>query len=144
MTKQLKDLLPSLIRKEENWQFMLLQQWNSIVGNLGTHVCLEKIHNDTLILGVYDACWMQELYMLSGLLIDTINKNLDQPRIKHLRFKRIAPRAPKQVTSIPTTPLLKPIVLTPREQKALDGIHDAQLREALQHFLIRCYKEKKS
>jgi|SRR5579871_3580716 len=144
MTKQLKDLLPSLIKKEHHWQRMLLQQWSSIIGNLSTHVCLQKIHNDTLILGVYDACWMQELYMLSGLLIDTINKNLDQPRIKHLRFKIIAPRTLKKIISVPTTPPCKPIILTPREQRALDGIQDAQLREALQHFLIRCYKEKKS
>ncbi len=143
MTKQLKDLLPSLIKKEEHWQYTLLQQWSSIIGNLSTHVCLEKIQNDTLILGVYDACWMQELYMLSGLLIDTINKNLDQPRIKHLRFKRIAPRVPKQVTPLPSAPPSKPVVLTQREQKALDGIQDAHLREALQLFLIRCYKEKK-
>ncbi|HZW61372.1 MAG TPA: DciA family protein [Candidatus Babeliales bacterium] len=143
MAKQIKNFLPTLIKADDSWQIQLLSNWEKIIGNLKTRITLEKIAADTLFIGVFDACWMQELYLLSPILLNTINQNLDQPRIKHLRFKRAVAKKqkqrapdeqPKQVVSLPS--------LTTKEKTALATIKDPQLREALHQFLIRCHKEK--
>ncbi len=122
----------------------LLSQWSAILGSLTTKVRLEKIQDDTLTLGVYDACWMQELYLLSPLLITTINQNLDQPRIKHLRFKRSVAKKDANTLGITarTEPPNVPLELTASTKKALAIIKDPQLSLALHNFLIRCHKEK--
>jgi hypothetical protein len=143
MTKQLKHFLPTFVKTDDSWQLQLLSNWDKIVGNLKTRVTLEKITADTLVIGVYDACWMQELYLLSPLLLNTINQNLDQPRIKQLRFKRAVARKQKKVI---TTEQPEPVTalpsLTAKEQAALATIKDPHLRYALHQFLIRCHKEK--
>jgi hypothetical protein len=141
MATQLKDFLPSLLKKDESWQTKLLCSWSSIIGSLHTRVRLEKINNDTLVLGVYDACWMQELYLLTPTLISTINQNLDQPRIKHLRFTRAVAKKEKKRTPIPEHQEPTPYVLNTTQQKALSAIADPHLRQALHNFLIRCNKE---
>src|SRR5579872_5324196 len=89
MAIYLKDILQSLIHPEKNWKTDLLYKWNEIIGPLHTKVRIEKILDDTLILGVFHSCWMQELYLLSPLLIKTINEKLDQPYIKQIRFKQV-------------------------------------------------------
>lgn len=89
MTKEIKNVLSLILANHANWKIHLLNNWSTILGPLSSKVYLEKIQEDTLILGVQDSCWLQELYLLSGMLIKTINQTLDQPRIKHLRFKTI-------------------------------------------------------
>lgn len=146
MPQELKNIIHKLIQPKEAWKFTLLTNWNTIIGNLGTKVCLEKIQDDTLVLGVYDACWMQELYMLSHLLITRINQSLDQPRIKQVRFKRAAlsckrPRIQAQKTNLPQTASVC-TVLTLKQKAALESIKDPHLKTALKDFLIRCSKEQ--
>lgn len=143
MTREVKDILKSLMSDHQNnWHIDLLSRWDTIIGPLNTKVFIEKIQDDTLILGVTNSCWMQELYMLSSLLITTINKNLDQPRIKHLRFKGSVMK--KNGISVRKAPIRKtkpPRALTPFEQAALESIQDAELRAALTAFLMRCHQE---
>jgi hypothetical protein len=140
--KKLGDFLPSVMTGSESWKMQLLRAWPTVLGDLTPLVSLEKIDEPVLVLGVQDSCWLQELYMLSPLIIKMINKNLDQPRIKALRFKargtkNVAPDKKK------VERLLKPTVpLTSRELAALEKIGDAQLKEALQGFLTRCQQEK--
>lgn len=143
MPTLLKSFLPTFVKPSNSWQLQLLNNWPTIVGNLATKVTLEKIEKDTLVIGVYDACWMQELYLLSPLLIDTINQNLDQPRIKHLRFKRaVVKKKNSHSTTKEGFSALPQRLLTARERAALEKIKDPQLRNALQQFLMRCHKEK--
>jgi hypothetical protein len=89
---------------------------------------------------------MQELYLLSSTLLETINRNLDQPRIKQVRFKLIGKKEQKKQTGTapPYKDEPKTITLTPTELKALERITDSDLRTALQSFLIRCYQEKRT
>ena len=141
MIKELKHLLPALIKKDDTWQVVLLSKWNTIIGNLQGKMRLESINNDTLVVGVFDACWMQELYLLSPLLINTINQSLDQPRIKHLRFKRAVAKKTYKPAPLKTPCNPAPLVLTTKQHKALAAIEDPQLRLALHNFLIRCNKE---
>ena len=71
MAHYLKDLLRTFIAPEKNWKTELLHKWTDIIGSLNSKVYIEKIYDDTLILGVFHSCWMQELSLLSPLLIKT-------------------------------------------------------------------------
>ncbi len=142
MIKSIKDLIRNAIDHQDNWKLQLLQHWPTILGNLKTKVHLEKINDDHLVLGVADSCWLQELYMLSPLLIQTINKKLDAPRIKSLRFKKIGMPKQKEKRELPTKRLnCRMIPLSSKEQQALHRIEDPELRAAISAFLRRCQQE---
>lgn len=142
MTAPIKNFLTTYLAHEKNWKAQLLANWQTIIGNLGSRVTLEKIHEDLLVLGVNDSSWLQELYLLSPVILETINASLDQPRIKQLRFKQIGRK--KQTKKIDEKKLeqLSTINLKKKEEIALDAIQDEQLREFLKKYLIRCYQEK--
>lgn len=144
MANHIKSLLsPFLNSASADWKVSLLQRWSEIMGPMACNVTIVKVIDDTVLLGVYDSSWLQELYLLSDMIITTINQNLDQPRIKKLRFKQIkraSKAAPKEVI-IPQEIPQKPITLTPLEQRALSKIENDQLRTVLKSFLIRCRRE---
>ncbi len=138
----MKRLLHDLFDHQENWKITLLKNWPDILGNLSTKVHLEKINNDSLVLGISDSCWLQELYMLSPLLIRTINKKLDEPRIKSLRFKKVGIKkeTKKRAVKRKKAPFIAP-PLSPKEKKALTSIKDPDLHREIQAFLRRCQQE---
>jgi hypothetical protein len=142
MATDLKELLQTIINPEKNWKTDLLYRWRDIIGTLHNKVKIEKIHDDTLILGVFHSCWMQELYLLSPLLIKTINEKLDQPYIKQIRFKQIGLKANKKSNTIAhTIAKKKTVVLTKEDERTLAQIANPSLREALRAFRLRCYQE---
>ncbi len=131
MTSHIKTLLqPFFQSNNQPWKLNLLKKWPEIVGQLASKVTIEKIYAESVTLGVYDSCWMQELYLLSPTLVETINRNLDQPRIKQVRFKLIGKKEQKKKKS--TTPKHKDepktITLTSTEQKALERIADPEIQ----------------
>ncbi len=142
MIKPINSLLTSFLSKD-HWKNQLLDHWPEIIGNLYHRVTIEKIYNDTIILGVYDSAWLQELYMLSPVILESINANLDQPRIKQLRFKQVARKStPKKETKKEIKRSNISITLTKREQEALKKIKDEELRSFLKNFLLRCQRER--
>ncbi|HEX4068759.1 MAG TPA: DUF721 domain-containing protein [Candidatus Babeliales bacterium] len=143
MTVYLKDILHTIINPEKNWKTDLLYKWNDIIGPLHDKVRIEKIYDNTLILGVFHSCWMQELYLLAPLLITTINEKLDQPYIKEIRFKHIGLKPQKKKKLAPVTiKKKKEIILTQADECALAQVTNPELQEALKAFRIRCYQEK--
>ena len=145
MPKRLAELLSSVLHTSESWKHQLLRNWSEILGPLADKVCLQKVYNKTLVLSVQDSCWLQEMHLLSPVLLKTINKTLDQPHINQLRFT-LAGKPKKKTASkknIPQSIPHKNVRLTPREKKTLAAIGDTELRHALKGFLVRCYQEKK-
>jgi len=143
MAQHIKKLLNSLVCPRNNWKLKLLYNWQDIIGKLHEKVVIEKIYEDTIVLGVFDSCWLQELYMLSPLLLKTINEKLDQPRIKQVRFRQTGLKQKKKQNKVPRTQYAqKQIHLTSTEQRVLEHINDPTLRRALQAFRIRCYREQ--
>ena len=144
MTQKIDTILRTFLAHETNWKMTLLRNWSEIMGNLSSKVQIEKILDDTLVLGVYDSCWLQELYLLSPMLLKKINATLENNVIKQLRFKKIG--VTKQRAAIAeknsSRATRASVPLKESEQKALDGITDPQLRELLTQFLARCYQEK--
>ena len=142
MALNLKELLHALIHPEKNWKTNLLYQWHDIVGSLHSKVRIEKIYDDTLILGVFHSCWMQELYLLSPLLIKTINEKLDQPYIKQIRFKHIGIKElQKKNYHHGVAKKKKHVELTKEDESTLAKIADPALRDVLKAFRMRCYQE---
>ena len=137
----IKDLLQRVLNPEADWRILLLNNWQTIVGSLKTRIRLEKIYSDTLIIGVYESHWMQELFLLSRVLIQAINKQLGKQYIANLKFQLICQNSVK--------PILKPKVaavpcsitkasLTHEQENALLRVKDEQLRHELVRFLARC------
>lgn len=143
MIKTIKTLVHTVFSNQQNWKLELLKHWPTILGNLKTKVYLEKIGEDTLVLSVADSCWLQEIYMLSPLLLETINKKLDAPRIKHLRFKKVGIKKKQLQKKAPVTKpnarTIRPLTL--KEEQALQKVKDPVLRTALSDFLHRCRQE---
>lgn len=142
MAKLVKNLINTFIKQPRNWRLSLVKEWHIIFGHLSAHVTLEKIYKDTIVLGVYDSCWMQELYLLSPTLIKAINATLDQPRIKQVRFKTVVRKKTSTKKLIKKNIPTKEIMLSTKEKQMLNKVEDKELRSALKAFLIRCYQEK--
>ncbi len=128
---------------QDSWKLRLLANWPEIIGNLHDKVTVEKISKDTITLGVFDSSWMHELYILSPILLKTINKKLDQPRIKNVRFQRTVRKKRKIVLHKKKAAPIKEITLKPWEKNALNDVPDQALRAVLKSFLVRCHQEKK-
>lgn len=128
---------------QATWKTKLLTEWPTIMGNLADKVTVEKIYDDTLILGVHDSNWLHELYMLSPVLIKTINNHLEKPYIKTVRLKHASTVKKQPVTSKPIVPyqMPKPVTLSATEKRALETVGDDELQKAFHSFLSRCRQD---
>lgn len=144
MSTHIKSLLKPFIQANVDWKLTLLNQWEAIMGKLAQHATIEKIHDDTIIIGVYDSSWLQELYLLSPTLLHTINQHLDRPRLKQIRFKQTMRSTKKESTpKEEPTKIKKEVRLNATEETALERIQDPALQKALKSFLVRCHQERK-
>lgn len=138
--QNVKNILDSLLQPSihhEAWKLNLIKNWPSIIGSLHDKVCLQKIQATSVVLGVHDSSWIQELYLLSKLILKKINSHLDTPRILTLRFQCIEKKEITKKKSVAVF-IKKTVNLKPQEYKALEKINDPQLSAALQGFLERC------
>lgn len=140
MTLPVKNILDSILQTEADWRLQLFAAWPIIIGSLKTHIRLDKIQEDMVIVGVYESHWMQELFLLSRVLISSINKHLKQPQIKHIRFKLIEQQKVSIKNKIPISRKAKNSIpeFAKNELDALNVIHDCQLRNALKEYYVRC------
>lgn len=138
----INQLISHVLYGTSNWKLHLVTNWTYIVGPLSSRICIEKIEHDTLVVGVCDSAWLQELYLLSGVLLQKINQALPAPYIKKITFKQAANRTnytPKQRT-IKIIPKYVQRPLTQQERCALQAINDQELSVALYNFLLRCHQ----
>lgn len=146
MALLLKELLNTVLDEaSRDWRLYVLRHWKDLIGDLHTRMCLEKIQESTLVVGVYDSHWMQELYLLSPLIIRTINKSLEQPYVKRIQFKLARQRTPINKKKIVAQQLSYDKTLPPltgAQQEALGRITDKELQQVLTSFLGRCYQER--
>ncbi len=143
MSRPIKDLLSTFMQPSDNWQVHLMQNWHTIFGTMSNHVTCEKIERDTIVLGVYDSCWMQELYLLTPTLLHAINTHCGAYKITHIRFKKVT-RKSKKIPIPPTqTVVTMPTkVLSSAERATLARVTDSELQAALKNFLIRCHQTR--
>lgn len=140
--KHIKDCMPNIgvSNHQRNWKFQLMHQWETIMGSLASKVSIYKIYNDSIILGVSDSGWMQELYLLSNLIKQKINAALDKPRIETIRFQYVTnQKVSKAIFTDFQVPAAAERLLTTREKKALEKINDPELSQALARLLQKCH-----
>jgi predicted lipase len=140
MATPLGSLLTNLMQQAPSWHFTIFSSWESIMGSLSTKVTVERINNNVITLGVYDSCWLQELYHLSPLLKNRINQALDQPHIKELRFKQINAQQRKKYHAKKDNPVaaVATLPLTKEEEKVVQTVDDPELQKLLLQFRTRC------
>ena len=140
MSEPIKTFLSSFMQHHDDWKLLLIKNWQNILGDMSSHVTCEKIENQTITLGVYDSCWMQELYLLTPTLLTALNAHFDQPRIASIRFKNVSKQR-KQITPKKSfnSQMTHTRPLSASEQAALAKITDQELLIALKKFLMRCH-----
>jgi len=139
----ISNLVQKIMHTHADWRMTLIAQWPHIVGDIAQHACIERIEGEILIVGVHNAVWLQELYLLAPVLRQKINQALDQPRIKQIRFRHCNQHtvAQRKNTRVTTPPRTRP--LNNKEQAALNTLRDAELGACLRNFLLRCQSEPK-
>jgi hypothetical protein len=131
-------------RKISDWQLKIISDWPQIVGSLHEHARVDKVTEDTIWLGVYDTCWMQELHLLSNIMIKKINNYLGASHIKQMRLKYVqkhqfrTPKVPELQAHEPNQDLSLPQTI------ALQAISDPELKAAMHNFLTRCNYENQT
>ena len=139
----INQVLDTFLKEQTDWKRYLMANWNTILGPIANHARIEKIEDNTLIIGVTDSAWMQELYLLSHVLLCKINQSLEQPYLKKIRFKCSTKKFFKQPTlSTKKEYQLPRHTLNFKEQRALKAINDQELSTVLEEFLMRCYEVK--
>lgn len=143
MTQHIKTIVHSLF-KADSWKVKLLTDWHIIAGNLSDKMRLEKIEGRIVIIGVYHSSWLQELYLLSNVLKQSINEHLGSPFVTMLKFKAATKKLEKEPIqkNKEIAHPLKPIILTQKETQTLDKLQDPELKQALHAFLSRCHYQK--
>lgn len=131
----------------------LLVNWPEIGGKLSTRMCIERVQQRMVVLGVYDTAWMQELYCMSDLLLAQINKFIGEAYFTELRFRyvnqpkiKLTPinldklNSGKNINGAKNLVTVKPVIikLSVQEHTTLKNITDPELRLALKNFLVRC------
>ncbi|HBL98518.1 TPA: hypothetical protein DDZ86_02650 [Candidatus Dependentiae bacterium] len=125
----------------ENWPARLAREWTTAVGDLGERMRLERVMGTTLIIGVFDSHWIQELFMLTPLIIQTINQHLGKPFVTRIRFVVADKKKTPHHLCHKGTPTGEPRVkkvMSGRHELVLRSIKDVQLQEALEKFFYNC------
>jgi predicted nucleic acid-binding Zn ribbon protein len=69
-------------------RYSIFNHWEEIVGDgISSRTKPEKISRDILYISVTNSTWANELSMMSGQLLDKINRYIGTDSIKGLRFK---------------------------------------------------------
>ena len=137
--KSIVDQIVSSSCSQTSWKNTIMLNWQEMMGPLGRKIFIEKIQQNSILLGVTDSCWMQELHMLSDVIKKKINEKLDKPYIETVQFKyssKKTSRVQKVKKNVPLPYEYKP--LTQLEEKALVQIKDPELSDALMRFLQKC------
>jgi hypothetical protein len=87
MLRSIDGLLQHLVTPTRLWRAKLLASWKEIMGPLYENAQICKITEDSVTIKVDNACLLQELSLLQGLLLEKINQTLDSPRIKVVQFR---------------------------------------------------------
>ncbi|MCL4360765.1 DUF721 domain-containing protein [Candidatus Dependentiae bacterium] len=151
MSNSIKNILNKFVHQNDD-KFTLFKNWHEISGQLNTKIRLEKIYDDTCIIGVNDSAWMQELHLMSKLIISKINKVLNEHSsekklIKNLRFKLVEQKKIKEdknnfkslISNIPE----KDETISEDIKSELEKIKDSELKKSIESYLLICLRNSK-
>jgi predicted nucleic acid-binding Zn ribbon protein len=121
--------------------------WAQVVGAQAAAATeAETIRDGILFVKTKSSVWSHELTMLKGHIIQELNKRIGRTAVKDIIFRAKGVKEAEQETApiLPDAEILAAVVLSPDEQKALDGdmaqaetITDARIRASLQQRMLR-------
>lgn len=139
MNQNIKKCLINIIPQEYFWKISLLENWENIIGDLKKNVTIEQIKEDVLFLGVVHPAWAQEIFVLTPILKQKINTYLGKEYIKSIQIRlRQSKKQDKKMTNVATEFSFKQAALTSNELEILTQIKNAELREIMQNFYMKC------
>jgi len=116
----------------------LLRAWPDIMGKLHRYTRMETFYPDkTLLIGVYDPQWMQELRCLSNEIVQHINDYFQKTIVTQVRCRLVARRRQKNSSYRPYVSrheASQQLQLTSHAEQVLYQIPDQRLRQALDAF----------
>jgi hypothetical protein len=143
MALPIKEVLDRILSSSDGWQSKLVKNWKACVGPLHEQIRLERIYKDTVVLGVYNVHWMQELYLLSRTILYGINHMLGGQHVNHLKFQLVARSISTRKRQRIALPLDYPChQITHKENRALEQIKDPELKKLLYAYLLKISREK--
>ncbi len=88
----ISDILNSALGKfrpaQDTWMMRIWDIWEDAVGNpIATNAKPDSFKDGTLIVNVSSSTWIHQLTFLEKEMVLNINKHLDQPLVKKIRFK---------------------------------------------------------
>ena len=87
LSQVLKNVLDKKKLSGEIKRYELFENWGELVGpKIAERTHPIKVQGNQLILGVDHPAWIQELHFLKAQLLEKIQENYPESRIKNLRF----------------------------------------------------------
>lgn len=84
----LNNLLPNAKWHEKRKQYSLFAQWEGIVGaTIAKQAFPERWLKNTLVVGVKDSCWLQELRMMENEIVEKIRRAQPEVKIQEIRWR---------------------------------------------------------
>lgn len=143
----LNNILEKILNHNNDWRFKLIKNWDKVACGLATRIRLESIFATTVVIGVYEAHWMQELFLLSNIILDNINKVTINYKVTNIKFKLVS--ADKKINqkkynlnkSCTNSIMRAPAVLNETQKLALKRLNNQDLENVLISFLARCQEK---
>lgn len=132
---RLSECLEGAFPCQEKWAIRLARGWDKAIGDLHERMRLEAIKDDQVVVGVYDSRWIPELFLLTPLLIKSMNDYLGGTFVRRIRFvlvEKSTRGALKKV--IPDENTRKQPKMSMRQEQILGTIKDEELKDVLEKF----------
>lgn len=138
----LHNILEKILNHDNDWRFELIKNWDKVAGGLKTRIRLESIFSSTVVIGVYESHWMQELFLLSNVILNNINTVITNYKVTNIKFKLVNARKVfnKKIYNFNKLTRL-PAVLNETQTQALKKLNNKELETVLVSFLARCQEK---
>ncbi len=147
--KSVKETLTKLLEYKDNknhWKHLIIINWKDIIGKMHDQISIEKIEKDLIVLSVSNSSLMNQIFFLTNIIQNKINKLIKSDKIKRVRLKlrkenifnkkKIYFKINKYNKL--QNNLKNNIQLSTKENLALNKIKDKNLAQALKYFLEKC------
>lgn len=130
--KQLKDIFNNINKISKcSWHYEFIKSWPTIARGLEEHLSIGKIVKDTVTLEVHDISWLQEVHLLSPVILNRIQQFY--PVIQKIKVTKITKKQLKQKKEI-----LSLNIITDQEKNVVKIVKDKDLAKALLNYYTIC------
>jgi hypothetical protein len=130
--KQLKDIFNNINQiTKYGWHYEFIKSWPTIARGLEEHMTIGKIQKDSVTLEVHDSSWLQEVHLLSPVILNRIQQFypvIQKIKVTKISRKRIEHK--KEILSLNK--------ITDQEKNVVKIVKDKDLAKALLNYYSIC------